>query len=284
MGQHYVPQQYLRGFSDPGHPGLIWMYDKSSRKYARVSIKAAVQQAGYYGDEAEKQLSELVEDPAHDVLNRLRRGDTLSNVDRSKLALYIGTMLMRVPRRRRKAYEILPKVLEDTVNRVTDLVARWAQTTSADPALVSRRFEQIERAREKLSKEPPLEMVDRIRSPWPSEQVLALVAAMTWRIVSANGTGSFLTSDNPACFFEAYGLGRQESELTFPLASDLALLASWQGRTQQTIYLKGKLALVREVNRRVASGAERFLFYHAREDWVSKVAGKQRPYLSRIQW
>src|SRR3989338_8951610 len=170
MGQHYVPQQYLKGFSDPDHPGTIWMYDKQSRKWARVSIKAAVQQAGYYSDETERQLNELVEGPAHDVLNRLRRGDTLGNAERSKLALYIGTMLMRVPRRRRKAYEILPQVLESTVNEVI--------------GLVSRRFEEIERAREKLGTEPPSEVVDRIRSPWPSENVLALVAAMTWRIVS----------------------------------------------------------------------------------------------------
>lgn len=284
MGQHYVPQQYLKGFSDPDHPGTIWMYDKQSRKWTRVSIKAAVQQAGYYSDETERQLNELVEGPAHDVLNRLRRGDTLGNAERSKLALYIGTMLMRVPRRRRKAYEILPQVLESTVNEVIGLVARWAQTTSAEPALVSRRFEEIERAREKLGTEPPSEVVDRIRSPWPSENVLALVAAMTWRIVSAGGTGFFLTSDNPAYFFEAYGLGSPESELTFPLASDLALLASWQGKPQQTIYLKAKPALVREVNRRVASGAERFVFYHVREDWVPKITDKQSPYLSRIQW
>jgi hypothetical protein len=284
MGHHYVPQEYLRGFSDPNDPCTIWMYDKQSGRFAHPSIKKVVQEAGYYTEEIERQLSEIVEKPANKVLDRLRRGERIGDNERSHLALYIGTMLMRVPRRRRKAFEMLPAILEDTISKVTAQVTRWSETTTADPGLVSRRFAEIKRAREKFIKDPPLEIVEQIRAPWPSSEVLSLVSATTWRVISPSSAVCFLTSDNPAHFFEAYGLGSPESELTFPLVSDLALVASWQGPPGETIFVRARPTIAKEINRRVASGAERFVFYHARQDWIAKISNKQHPYLSRIQW
>jgi hypothetical protein len=85
-------------------------------------------------------------------------------------------------------------------------------------------------------------------------------------------------------FFEAYGIGRSESESTFPIATDLALFASWQGQQNSTSHLVAKQRLVREANTRLASGAERFIFYHQQEGWVAKVSDNPKPYLSRIRW
>lgn len=284
MGHHYVPQEYLRGFEDPDSPGKIWMYDKYSHRFAHACIISVVQEAGYYSEDTERQLSALIEGPAHKVLKKLRRGDSVNDNDRLRLALYIATMLMRVPRRRRKAFEMLPGVLEDVIKRATLTITQWAQTSMVDPALKLKRFAELERAREKLRAQPPEEVVKKIRAPWPSEKVLACVIGMTWRIASAGDAGFFLTSDNPAFFFEDYGLGRPESELIFPLASELALLGSWQGAPNETIFVKAKPSLMKEVNRRIASGAERFVFYHACEDWVARVAEKRDPHLSRIKW
>lgn len=284
MGHHYVPQEYLRGFADPGDRGMIWMYDKHLHHFVRVSIRSAAQQAGYYNADTEKQLSELVEGPAHKVLQKLRSGDRIDESERAALALYIGTMLMRVPRRRRKALEVVPETLVTTINRVSAQIAQWARTTAADPQLVSRRLAELEQAREKFQKEIPAEIIEQIRAPWPTERILTCIVLMTWRIVSANSAGFFITSDNPAVFFEAFGLGRPESELTFPLCSDLALLGSWRGPRGETFLVKAKPALVKEVPRRVASSAERFVFHHAKQDWVRLVAENQNPYLSRIQW
>ena len=284
MGHHYVPQEYLRGFADPDNSTKIWMYDKRSRQFNHPFIKSVGQEVRYYNETTERELSKIVEGPAHRVLQKLRREHKINNTERARLALYIGTMLMRVPSRRRRAFEMLPRVLEDTINRITNQVAQWAGSATAKPELVSRRFAELEGAREKFRNEPPAEIIEHIRAPWPSEQVLALVSAMNWRIVSSGESLFFLTSDNPVYFFEAYGLGSAESELTFPLASELALLASWQGIPHATIFMKAKPALVKEVNRRVASGAERFLFCRAQKGWVDEIADKQNPYLNRIQW
>jgi hypothetical protein len=179
---------------------------------------------------------------------------------------------------------MLPIVREDVINRANLIITKWAQTSAADPELKLRRFSELERAAEKVRAQPPVDIVKKIRTPWPYEESVVLIANMTWRIALSDDAGFFLTSDNPAFYFEAYGFGNPESELTFPLALDLALLGSWQGAPRETIFIKAKRSLVKEVNRRIASGAERFVFYHACEDWVARVAEKQKPHLSRIKW
>jgi hypothetical protein len=107
---------------------------------------------------------------------------------------------------------------------------------------------------------------------------------MPWHVVHSSGPDYFLTSDNPAFFFEAYGIGKPESELTFPIATDLALFASWQGPQNSTYNHEAKQRLVREANTRIASAAERFVFYYRQEEWVAKVSNNKQPYLSRILW
>ena len=42
--------------------------------------------------------------------------------------------------------------------------------------------------------------------------------------------------------------------------------------------------LVKEFNRRVASTAERFVYYHKQEPWIRDLALKGQPRLNRIRW
>ena len=45
MGKHYVPQKYLRGFSDPKDPSAIWMYDKKAARFTHASVEKVAQEA-----------------------------------------------------------------------------------------------------------------------------------------------------------------------------------------------------------------------------------------------
>ena len=284
MGHHYLPQQYLRGFEAADEPGAIWSYDKVTRRFARITIKVVAQEAEFYDADVEKELNESVEGPAHASMAKVRRQEPFSLEDRLRLAVYAATMIMRVPHRRRKAFELIPSALATTMDEMRGRIAEWSRSPNADQSLVARRLGDVDRLQEEFLRRPPADVVDRIRSPWPSQQLVGLLHGMTWRIVGADPANRFLTSDNPAYFFEAFGLGKPEAEFTFPLASDLALLASWQGPREGFIVVQAKPRLVKEVNRRVASGAERFVFYHQRQDWVGMLADKVSPYLSRIQW
>ena len=284
MGQHYVPQQYLKGFEAPEEPGTVWTYDKDNKVLARIPIKVIAQERGYYDTVTENELSIIVEGPALRALRRLRHHEPLSVEDRARMALYAATMMMRVPIRRRKALEMVPSILASTVSGFRAQLEKWAQSSNVNKALVARRLSELEHAKDRFARDPPPAVVEQIHSPWPRWQYVDLVFSMMWRVVVTDSANRFLTSDNPAFFFEAYGLGRPEAEITFPLASDVALLMSWQGPRGRFMFVQAKPRLVGEVNRRVASGAEQFVFYHEKSQWLATLAQKQRPFLSRIQW
>jgi hypothetical protein len=283
MGNHYVPQKYLKGFAESRNPDIIWMYDKKLHQFANPSIKQIAQESAFYSAEVERQLNEFVERPANLVLDKLRDQVRINDLERIHLAIYIATMLYRVPRRRTRAFSMLPSVLEKTINEVTAEVQEWARVAE-DRDLVKCRLAEIERAKQSLRNKTPDVIIEQIRTPWASKQMISLVSAMSWEIVHSGGPNYFLTSDNPVYFFEAFGMGKPKSELTFPIATDLALFASWQGAQNSINYLEASQRLVREANRRLASDAERFVFYHRQEEWIAKISDNPKPYISRIQW
>jgi hypothetical protein len=84
--------------------------------------------------------------------------------------------------------------------------------------LVARRLREHEQVHGELRRQPPIAVLDHIRSAWPSANIHAAMHEMTWRIVFTSQV-QLLTSDNPAYFFPWSGLGTAESDLTFPPTS-----------------------------------------------------------------
>ena len=283
MGHHYVPQEYLSGFAAPEQAGTIWMYDKQTDAFKRLPIKAVAQEADFYDQDTEAELNSAIEGPAHAVLSKVRGRKSISQEERLRLAIYVAAMMMRVPVRRSRSMALLPGALDSTVSRVRTRVEQWSQEPEADQSLVARRRREIDDAEMKFSRTPPDEVLARVRSPWPSETMVAIINAMTWRIALSEEE-HFLTSDNPAHFFGAFGIGGRASEVTFPLSSKMGLFASWQGTRESLAVVRAPPTFVRESNRRVASGAERFVLAHRRQEWISRIANKAEPSLSRIQW
>jgi hypothetical protein len=213
----------------------------------------------------------------------LCRAKAISSDERAQISLYIATMLMRVPRRRRKNRELIPGVLEGIVNALRASISQLRQRDGTNENLLVQRLRELESIHEEYLRQPPAAVLDLIEAPWPSDNIHAAIHAMTWRIAS-NPEVQLLTSDNPAYFFDQYGLGSPESELTFPLTSQAVLFGSWRGPREGLIHLEVRPTFIREANRRIAYGAERLVFYHADEEWVSTVAMKPSPKLNRIEW
>jgi hypothetical protein len=286
MGHHYVPQHYLRGFTSDENSGLVWMFDKKSRDFKRVPIKVAAQGPDFYEADTERALNQLVEVPAQPALVKLQRQQAISNDERLAVAIYIATMMMRVPRRRRKAHELIPSVLTDTVQVLRNKLRALAQQEGVNQELVAARLADLDKVEAKLLKEPPTDVLQRIRSPWPTQRMLAAILGMVWRVgrIPSGTSLRFLTGDNPAYFFESLGVGTPNSELTFPLDSQFVLFGCWKGPRGGLLWFEAPPQLIKEANRRLAVGAERFIFYHEPAKWISVLAGKTEPQLSRIAW
>jgi hypothetical protein len=106
---------------------------------------------------------------------------------------------------------------------------------------------------------------------------------MTWRIIVTKGPSGFITSDNPAVYFENDGLANETSELTFPLSPTHALHASHQGESGGFEFVRAKEEIVRRVNIHVASKSTKVIFYHESAPWVSHLATRKKREPGRLR-
>ena len=284
MGHHFVPQRYLRNFESPSRPGFIWLHDKRGGPARHARIAQVAQAKAFYSTETEVVLSRDVEAPANAAIRKLTSNTVITPVERLQLAYYIGVMLKRIPARRRRSAEMIPGVLADVVSNVREALKTIANAIQADPELLARRLREVDAAESKFARQPPPEVLDQIREPWPSEAMLRALFGMTWRVLVSDGPQHFITTDNPAFFFRAYGLAGEEAELSFPLSTSHALHGSWQAAGSDLVFLRATQAIVKEINRRLASETERLAFYHERAPWLLTILPKKEPYLSVIRW
>jgi hypothetical protein len=259
------------------------MYDKQRGTCKLLPIKEVAQAAGFYDNVVEKSLNDDVEIPGSGVIDKIRRGESIDAVDRARLAYYVGTMMRRVPLARTKAYEMIPQILAETVTEIRSLFEKAAEAGHIDANMLKARLAEADAAEEKLRNQPPSNVVQIIETPWPLSGMLSALFQMEWRFVRTAGPSYFLTSDNPAYHFEAHGLGTEKSELILPMSSDMLLHCSWQLNCQDGIPIVPQ-KLVKEFNRRTASGAARFVFYHQEAPWILSAAKNSIEQLNRIQW
>jgi hypothetical protein len=262
---------------------MLWQYDKQLDSFTRVPVDGAANERHYYSADVEAALANEIEGPTNTVLDKLRRGETIDEDDRLRLTLYIATMLKRVPRFREWALGLARQVLPESVQRVKNFIRQPALEGYIDSSTETLRLAEAEAVEAKYLKCPPPEVLDKIRTPWATAEMVYLIGGMTWRLFSTEGPSFFLTSDNPAFFFSCYGLASRDVEIVFPISSELALHASWQPGVQNGVPVAEE-RLVREFNRRVASAATRFVYYREYRKWIASVAKTPPEALNRIRW
>ena len=96
MGDHYIPQYYLRGFTSP-KDGMIWVYEKNGDLKFQSQVKKVANESNYYEPEVENYLSNQIEGPANAVIKKIRERKPINKPDKEKLAIYMIVMYKRVP-------------------------------------------------------------------------------------------------------------------------------------------------------------------------------------------
>jgi len=259
------------------------MYDKDRLTFSQVSIKAAAQSPQYYDQNVEDGLARGIEGPANAVIDKVCRQEALNNAERTQLSMYLLTMATRGPRQRRKALEeVAPKALEATIKEIEAQIQKVIDESGGDQRAIAR-MKELHAVRETFAKTPPKNIVDLIRIPFWSEQTVLCVHNMVWRIVPAPPETFYLTCDTPTHLSEWAGVGTPQSELTFPISMDLALIGSHTGQPATIEHVPAQEGLVTEVNRRMVNCTERFIFSHIKEDWIAELADNPPPF-NRIQW
>lgn len=275
MGDHYIPQYYLRGFCSASKSPKICRYEKGSSKVITTIIKNVAHETDFYSQEMEKYLADEVEGPANHVLDKIRGCSTsFSSKDKEPLAAYIVALLKRVPRGKERLQATAPRASQKVHQRIIAQLDQYKEKYPEKSDLVEKRKQQTKDLLDDIARAVPKDIWLNIIAPEKSPQILAALIAMTWRFFVWEGPIGLITSDNPVFFFESLGIGNERCEVTFPISKNIALWATWRNDLREG-YVRSTPEALKEINMRTASFATRYLFYSHNEPWVRNLANRK---------
>ncbi len=284
MGKHYVPRKHLERFEIHDKPGFVWMLDKKTWQFHEASISKVAQERDFYSPEIEKALADVVERPGNACLEKLLRSESLNNQERTYVTLYMLTMATRGPRQRKKSLAIAPEMLREVVANTRKSLESSIEAEPDNTDEVLALLKEVDEFEASYAERIPEKALETIRTPHCSENLLKCLHNMAWYILPAPIGKPFVTSDTPAHFFDALGIGTLESEFTFPISKNFALIGHYHSKPASIKFVPLDTSLAREVNRRIISCSDRFIFSSKNESWLPSVAQKQEPHLSLIRW
>ena len=251
---HYIPKEYLRHFASLNDPEKVHMFDKQSKNWILTNVLNAGAWNDFYSDEDEKWLSDEVEFPAGTALAKLRAGEPIDTDERHQVALYWESMIKRVPSTRRELLKGAPNAFAQVREGTEELSHKYGKT----PQVIRKALDHLED--EQLRK--PLSMTSEIaRYQWTNQEIIDGLLGMDWIVLISRGPDRFLTGDSPAFHTWKDGLQTPGSQLAFPLSSSAALVVDRRKSRDVLIdHIDATSAQVKEVNRRMILGSERFIY------------------------
>lgn len=280
MGDHYVPQHYLRGFTS-SNDGMIWTYEKNGSIKFPSDVRNTGHETNYYSPEIETYLANQIEAPANKVIDKIRSRENLTKEDKTKLATYMVVMLKRVPQSKIRMKEMAPSVAQKQEKQWDQEISKLTNKHPEKANLLEKRRAEIKQNLKKYSVNPPKDFWLSLIPPERSPNVINVLQQMTWHFLTYDEAPVFLTCDNPVFYFMWMGIGKPESEVTFPISSNIVLWATWRKNIEEKYTVIHRQA-IKEINRRTATNTTRFV-YHARDEyWIPKFIAKKHHALNRL--
>jgi hypothetical protein len=265
VGNHYVPKYYLRGFSQDGRN--IFVYDKSELRKFGTQIKSIANICGLYPPDLEKYLSEKIEAPANMAIEKVRNRGRLTRNEKITLSSYIAAMWKRVPEGESRVKRQAPKVIADLRRSLDGQLDEAIAKNLAKEEFIESRRTEIHKLIERLSREPASGFWHQVIRAELTPNMISAIATMTWRFLFFDSKPVFFTCDNPVFFFPEMGIGKAESELCFPISGHIMLWATRRPNLSEG-YFPATMTIVKEMTRRIASCAARYIFHALEEDWI----------------
>jgi len=280
MGKHYIPRYYLSGFTQNSSPPLIWVYEKGSSRVFATQIKNVACETYYFPDNFETYLANQIEAPANIVLRKIKKREMITAKDKITLSNYMIVLWKRVPEGKERLKEKAPKI-SDAIKK--DLYKKIEDLKIKNPSkenLLEKRRHEAQDILEKFKNNPSEEIWRSVIPPEMTPKASEALSQMTWRFFICKEPNAFLTNDNPVFFFKHIGIGKEYSELTFPISNYITLWATWRLIDEGYFYANNQI--VKEINRRTASVATRFIYFSKKRDWIITLANKREHLLNFI--
>jgi hypothetical protein len=283
IGEHYIPQYYLRGFSDKTAPSSIWVYEKGSEHISMLPIEKVAKKNNMWSKSVEENLARNIEEPANHVLAKIRNRELITRDDKTILTAYIVVMIRRVPAGLERTKAIYPEVREKVFINIKNDILKLIEYYPTKKDLFQKRLQELETLKEKYESQFTKELWYQNLRPDALPSVFVLVPKMTWIFLTAYKGTPFLTNDNPVFYFKSLGIGKPESELSFPISSEITLWATWNPKYVEYQYSPLNENRVRGFNRRTASFVSKYAYYSIEDNRIPNLISKNNWKLHRMQ-
>ena len=279
--QHFVPQGFLKGFSDPEHSSgkMIWKYEKRFNSPPKqVSIKSVAWSSFYYAQELEDGapdtdtletlFAQTLENKVPKIIQGIdakpNKSVNLTDDEIGILSYFLGLSFTRVPSFREGVNEMHTKIAPSML-----------EVAAKHEPIIAKGLEKYDiqaTAKEWVSLKPMLEAASRI-----SESCLA----KEWQFFIPHKDVKLVTSDNPVHFSLPHSAGRIMAgpahpavEIIVNLRSDLALVCT-PPRTGGNLnaYELDKVSS-RRFNTETARAAQNQIYASQNLDGLSKLTKK----------
>lgn len=283
---HILPKKYLGGFVINGQHPFTWVYKKGEEyspgtgKNTNNPCKQSIRQIfarDFYADPTggrkinkesfeifENQLEKL-EKPCDLIFQKLRAFQGITAQERHQFAVYIEMMRRRVVAGRELVVKLLPKNAE-TYEPSVEVYRKLGWPDIPETRAILRGFAEKMIGREGYAET----MHSKVSASVANSLIVQTLAMMTWSYIVTSDAHPFITSDNPVFTCEKIGLRLNVSELSFPVSAQVALVASWN-KSARDGFTNASQQIVREINRRTASKATRFVYASIDRDWIVKM-------------
>lgn len=289
-GQHYIPNKsYLKNFSDIS--GMIWVLDNKDKIYP--TNPSNIFKEGYFYKislKDNKGGTLLVENTLANIEsaygniyhNKIDKKLLLSIEEKSIVSVFLAAMYLRTKNLRnnlKKMFEGLQSKLEEwkTMFEKNKEARDFSSSLPSDPNAQTFSLEDIKNVIENSDEYHTITMMDAL--PY----IAQIIFDMRWcYLTTTDKENGFITSDSPfqilrpesikkygpQAFGSSPGLLYEDSEVTIPLSSQMAILAGWK-LEQESIFEADK-TFVEQINLRT--------IMHANE----KIIANNKSILERI--
>ncbi|RYF61678.1 MAG: DUF4238 domain-containing protein [Comamonadaceae bacterium] len=274
MGHHYLPRHLLRGFADPH--GLLHRFDvRAGDTPQHLKIASVAQESGMYGDELERKMQAVIEDPFNHVLDRVRQaGGSLKVEDKPILARYLLTAIRRVPDGRKRSREALPAVVQEKRAEMLVLLDELHKLDPPAPEIAKEHHDKVMGIFDRALSDHPEWLWRATVLPDNFPRIVGALEQMHWTVLASSPEDQILIGDCPVVRNEGVGLSEWHAEWMLPISSCQTICATWHpvqlGRNRL------RPAQVRALNAKTLAQATRYVFALKNEPWIARSSLRPR--------
>lgn len=280
MGHHYLPQYYLKGFTET-NDNILWAYEKGTGENFNTQIKSLANITDFYSQDTEQYLANNIEDPANAVLDKIRSRHLINDDDKNTFAEYMAVMWKRVPRAKEDLKKMAPRLADGIAKKLNADLNQIISEKPQKTEFIEKRRKEIDDILSIYATNPPKDIWLENIPPERTPRIVEAIKTMTWSFWEFNQKPVFFTCDNPIFYFTGMGVGKRDSEISFPISSHIVLWATWRVDLPRK-FIKASTQIVKEFNRRTADNASRYIFHSRAENWIEPFIKKGHWKLNRI--